>query len=139
MKIITILLIAISISAGAQAIGILEFAYGYHYCNCMPNDTQGLKNSAVSFEGLAKASGFEVNAGPNPASEWTSFNYVLPDNEAEGIVKISDISGKLIETFVVTGKQGQRVWDTRKIKQGVYLYTFTVNGISKSGKIVIGK
>jgi len=49
------------------------------------------------------------------------------------------VNGRIIETFVVSGTQGQMVWDTRKINNGVYFYTFEVNGLSKSGKIVIGK
>lgn len=127
--------------AAAQAKGILEFAYGYEYCNCLQSsDNLSLKSSGnVNYDALNQVYGAEIIVSPNPADQWTAFNYTLPDNETEGIVKISDISGKLIETFIIKGQQGQKIWDTRKINQGVYFYTFIVNGISKSGKIVIGK
>jgi hypothetical protein len=127
-------------TAGIQAKGILKFAYGYHYYNCINADTLGYKSSSsINFDGFNKVFGPDIEVKPNPAKEWTSFNFILPDNEIEGMIKISNVTGKIIETFVVKGTQGQKIWDTRKIKPGVYLYTFTVNGISKSGKIVISK
>jgi hypothetical protein len=127
-------------TAGAQAKGILEFAYGYHYCNCIDADSSGYKSSgSINYDAFNKAFGPEIDVKPNPASEWTTFNYTLPDSKTEGIIKISDVNGKIFETIVVSGIQGQKVWDTRKIQPGVYIYTFSVNGISKSGKIVITK
>ena len=127
-------------TAGAQAKGILEFAYGYHYCDCINADSSGYKSSGnISYDAFNEVFGPEIEVKPNPANEWTSFNYTLPDNETEGIIKVSDVSGKIIETFIVEGLQGQKIWDTRKVKQGLYLYTFTISGISKTGKIIITK
>ena len=140
MKTITILLITL-ITAGAQAKGILEFAYGYHYCDCLDvSDNSGYKSSGnINYDAFNKVFGPDVEVKPNPAKEWTSFNYTLPGNETEGVIKISDVTGKVIEIFTVEGQQGQKIWDTRRIKSGVYFYTFTVNGISQSGKVVISK
>ncbi|MCK9271339.1 MAG: T9SS type A sorting domain-containing protein [Bacteroidales bacterium] len=78
-------------------------------------------------------------ADPNPASDWVSFNYTLPDSEVEGFIKISDVNGKVIKTLTLSGMHGQKVWDTRKTDAGIYFYTFKVNGISKSGKVIISK
>jgi hypothetical protein len=58
---------------------------------------------------------------------------------AEGVIKISDVSGKLITAIPINGKQGQKIWDTREIKSGVYFYTLHVSGFKKSGKIVVSK
>lgn len=128
-------------TASSQSKGILEFAYGYEYCNCLNvSDTSGYKSSdVINPDALGKVYGFEVSVEPNPASDWVAFNYTLPDDKSEGVIKISDVSGKLITTLTISGKQGQKVWDTRKIKPGVYFYTLTINGISKSGKVVISK
>ncbi|RLD47929.1 MAG: hypothetical protein DRI88_04835 [Bacteroidetes bacterium] len=127
-------------TAGTQAKGILEFAYGYHYCNCINTDTSGMKSSeSFDFDDLNRVFGPKVEVYPNPANEWTSFNYTLLNDETEGVINITNVTGKLIETFVVKGQKGQKIWDPRKVKKGVYLYTFTTNGISKSGKIVIIK
>lgn len=127
--------------AGSQAKGILEFAYGYEYCNCLNlADTTGYKSSGkISPNDISEMYGFNVSAKPNPASEWIGFNFTLPYNQSEGIIKITDVSGKLITTLNITGNRGQKVWDTREIKQGIYFYTLMVDGISKTGKIVISK
>lgn len=81
----------------------------------------------------------DIQIWPNPAKEWTAFNYSLPYNVSEGTIKISDASGNVVESFIVSGLRGQKIWDTRNLKQGVYLYLFTVNGSTESGKIVIIK
>jgi hypothetical protein len=127
-------------TAGAQAKGILEFAFGYHYCNCINADSSGYKSSSKfnpnSFEQLL---GIEITIEPNPVNEWAAFNYKLPETHAEGTIKISDISGKIVEILPISGKQGQKIWDTRKIKPGVYFYTLNVSGFNKSGKIIVSK
>jgi hypothetical protein len=127
-------------TAGAQAKGILEFAYGHHYCNCVKGDTTGYKSSDnFNYNAFSKVFGPQVEVNPNPAGEWTTFNYSLPAKDSEAVIKISDVNGKIIETLIVSGTQGQKVWDTRKINNGVYFYTFEVNRFTKSGKIVISK
>ncbi|MEZ5199747.1 MAG: T9SS type A sorting domain-containing protein, partial [Bacteroidales bacterium] len=128
-------------TAGAQAKGILEFAYGYHYCNCLNvSDSTGFKSSGmINQEDLAKAYGLEVTTEPNPASEWVAFNYTLPYDKSEGTIKIIDTKGTYVTSFKVTGTQGQKVWDTRKVNSGVYFYTLSVGEFTRSGKIVISK
>ena len=76
---------------------------------------------------------------PNPAREWTTFDYQLPDDISKGVIKIIDVYGKIIETIAISGYQGQRIWDTRNIKSGVYFYNLNIEGFSKIGKIVISK
>ena len=128
-------------TAGAEAKGILESNYGHHFCDCLNIEgAEGLKSSGTINTGaFTEMFGADVEVRPNPASDWTTFNFRLPGKETKGTIEISDVSGKLIESFVISGNQGQKIWDTRKINEGVYFYTFTVNGISKSGKIVISK
>ncbi len=46
---------------------------------------------------------------------------------------------KTITNFTLNAQQGQKVWDTRSIKPGVYFYTLNVLEFTKSGKIVISK
>jgi hypothetical protein len=124
-----------------MARGILNFAYGFNYCDCIVNSDSSFMKSSKAFpsKSFDMMFGLEVTVKPNPAGEWTSFNYKLPYNSTEGIIEITDVSGALIERFTVTGKEGQKVWDTRNIKSGVYFYTINVSGNNKSGKIVICK
>jgi len=124
-----------------MARGILNFAYGFNYCDCIVNsDSSFMKSSKIfpskSFDMMF---GSEVTVKPNPACEWTTFNYKLPDNSSEGIIEITDVSGAIIERLTITGKEEQKVWDTRKIKSGVYFYSLNVSGNNKTGKIVICK
>jgi len=128
-------------TAGAQAKGILEFAYGHHFCNCLNvSDATGSKSSGmINLEDFAKAYGLEVTSEPNPASEWVVFNYTLPYDKSEGTIKIVDTKGAFVTAFKVSGIQGQKVWDTRKLNSGVYFYTLRVGEFVQSGKIVISK
>ncbi len=127
-------------TAGTQAKSILEYAYGYNYCNCISDNEAGYKSSnALNPDSFAQLLGIEITVEPNPATDWAVFNYTLADNNAEGVIKISDVSGKIITTLPVNGKQGQKIWDTRKIKSGVYFYTLNVSGFNKSGKLIISK
>jgi hypothetical protein len=127
-------------TAGLQAKGILEYAYGYHYCNCIGVDNSGYKSSNAFNPGaFEKLLGIEISVEPNPAKEWAVFKYSLPESSAEGVIKISDASGKLITTIPINGKQGQKIWDTREIRSGMYFYTLHVSGFKKNGKIVVSK
>jgi hypothetical protein len=128
-------------TAGLQAKGILEYAYGHHFCNCLNiSDMSGFKRSgSINPDDLAKLHGVEINAHPNPASQWVAFNYTLPANTYKGEIKIVDAKGAVITSFTVTGTQGQQVWDSRSVTPGVYFYTLSVGEFTKSGKIVINK
>ena len=90
-------------------------------------------------DSFKQISGISMTVKPNPAKQWTAFNYSLPETNSAGEITISDISGKTIETISIKGEQGQYIWDTRKINSGVYFYTFTVDGITETGKIVVSK
>jgi hypothetical protein len=54
-------------TAGVQAKGILEYAYGYNFCNCIEADESGFKSgkpfNQASFE---KLSGIEISVAPQP-------------------------------------------------------------------------
>jgi hypothetical protein len=128
-------------TAGTMARGLLESTYGYNFCNCLNvSDTSTYKSSSsFSYETFNKTNESTIEAKPNPASDWVAFIYILPNDDSKGIIKISDVNGKVIKTFTLSGLEGQKVWDTRKTDAGIYFYTFTANGISKSGKIVINK
>lgn len=126
--------------AGAEARGILESGYGYSFCDCINvEDNQGYKSTMIDPSFLSKAYGLKVTVDPNPAKNWTAFSYTIPDFESKGTIKIVDVTGKVIQVVEVEGHMGQYIWDTRGIPSGVYMYTFTVNGMVSSDKIVIQK
>ncbi|HBZ67603.1 MAG TPA: hypothetical protein DEO70_12265 [Bacteroidales bacterium] len=118
---------------------ILSQAFGLHYCNCPPQPgTITLKASKpVNPVLLAEAHGLTIGVAPNPASTWAAFNYVLAPGETNGLITISDNRGNTITTIPVTDNRGQKVWDTRQVSSGMYIYTLTCNGMSRTGKLVI--
>jgi len=126
--------------AGIQAKSILEAAYDHHYTNCPRLDsTAGYKNIRISMDALNQVYGLEISVKPNPAKQWAAFDYILPENKSKATITIRDVTGKTIEVLQVNGQQGQKLWDTRQIEHGVYIYTLKVAGLSKSGKIIISK
>ena len=120
---------------------MLEFAYGHHFCNCLNvSDSVGYKSSGmINPEDFAKAYGLEIRTEPNPANDWVAFNYTLPYDKSEGTIKIVDAKGTLVTSFLVTDTYGQKVWDIRNVKPGVYFYTLNVSGFNRTGKMIISK
>ncbi len=126
-------------SARGTAQNILTYAENTHFCDCMHSDdsTNAKMGGASLGNSLNRIYGLEITATPNPARVYVAFNYQLPESKPEGIISVSDMAGKEIQRFVVSGKQGQQVWDIRNVKSGVYLYTLTSGGLQKTGKVVI--
>jgi len=126
-------------SAKAISRNILSYSQNNQYCECMHfNDSTVLKIRGSSIIGsLNSAYGPKVIVNPNPAHTYTAFDYILQGEKPTGYIKITDASGKIIEQFSISGKQGQYVWDTRNVKTGLYFYTVSSSGMSKSGKLII--
>ncbi len=117
---------------------ILEFAYVYHYCNCLPvNDSSNMKSSNA-FAGTNETdNGLFVKATPNPARTWVTFDYTLPVYMENAVLRISNMKGEIKTTFNIDDRQGQIVWDIRHIEKGVYIYTLTTGSLNKSGKLIV--
>jgi hypothetical protein len=127
--------------ASVQAKSILEAVYN-EYCAVCPDveGTAGYKSNAIiNTDVLGKIYGLDIQVKPNPAKQWAAFDYTLPDNENTGSITIRNTSGSIVEIIAVSGKQGQKLWDTRNVISGVYLYTINSAGFSKTGKIVVSK
>lgn len=122
--------------AAMLAQSILEYAKDYHFCHCLAETNETLFKTGQIISTPIE-NGLTIYATPNPANDWVAFNYTLPVNSTDGILKITDMSGKLVEQFTVSNLQGQKVWDTRQIKKGLYLFTLQVGNASKQGKLVI--
>ena len=88
---------------------------------------------------LVKAYGMTIEVNPNPASIWAAFDYKLPEGETSAILIITEPNGKVIETIILTGNRGQKLWDTRHLSAGTYFYQMSCSGKSLSGKLVVFK
>ncbi len=113
----------------------------YYYSNCVEENYE-LPSSGNRVHRNPKASVKNeinnVSVGPNPALTYTTFSYSLQIDKA--ILVISDVSGKEIEHITLKNKEGQQIWDTRNINNGLYYYTVT-DGITKiaTGKVAVAK
>ncbi|OYT15439.1 MAG: hypothetical protein B7C24_13060 [Bacteroidetes bacterium 4572_77] len=85
-----------------------------------------------------------ISANPNPATHYVEFIYQLSEIDIEGIIIITDISGKQIKSFRIKDTKGaqaclagRQAWDTRKIPAGSYIYTLKTKYFEASGKLII--
>jgi hypothetical protein len=76
---------------------------------------------------------YSVKTYPNPATDYVLFEIEKP--LPLGNITISDITGRLVETVTLTGEK--TVWETDRVKAGVYLYHLQTLEGSTSGRILI--
>jgi len=122
-----------------MAENMLTAAFGKEYCNCVKSPQASLFASRPVNE---DSNGFEdkedwITVSPNPASEWLAFNYTMPLGNQSIVVTISNEQGKRVQSFSFTNKIGQKVWDTRSLSKGIYLYEARSGDKMLTGKIII--
>lgn len=93
--------------------------------------TTGIENRVVEKD--------KIKVCPNPASEYVVFEIIDNLNPEDINLTIVNSLGRKLKNVHPYLSGNKLVWDTRKTDSGIYFYTFTVNGISKSGKVVITK
>jgi hypothetical protein len=125
--------------AGAEAKGWLEHFYGEHFCYCL--NTNVVENkSATAFADpalWAEAMGLKISAEPNPANTWVAFDYELPIGQETALLSIKSVDGKPIAEYSIYGEIGQKVWDSRYIESGTYIYEIVCGEWKQTGKVVI--
>ncbi len=124
-------------AARSSARIILESFYGYNnYCDCLDrNENKSANANSKAFN--EQESPLSIKANPNPATHYVEFAYELSEIDKEGIIIITDINGKQIQSFTVKNTKGAQAWDTRKIPAGSYIYTLKTQYFEKSGKLII--
>jgi len=95
----------------------------------------GFEDTTVLHESLPGSGNLEVY--PNPADDWVAFNYKIPSYIDEAVLRITDIEGREIVKFRFDTERGQQLWDVRKVKSGIYLYTLEAGNNIKSGKLIV--
>lgn len=81
-----------------------------------------------------------LNVYPNPATDYVTFEYILPEYIEQSTIIITSITGKIIQEFDLKDIEGQLLWDTRAVENGIYFYALK-NGDKTltSGKVSIIK
>ena len=100
-------------------------------------DQNKLATANIDPNQFAEAMGLRIYAELNPATTWVAFDYELPVDNNQAMIIIKNTEGKQIATFKINNGYGQKVWDTRSLKSGTYIYEFVSGELKQTGKIVI--
>lgn len=118
--------------------------YAYHQCidNIQIDENQDKMKSTNFTNKSNKVNQKEYNqvtATPNPASIFVKFDWNLPLLKGNALLKISDLNGKILDQKIITTPKGQWIFDTRYIKNGIYLYEIKSEnqGIIFNSKLII--
>lgn len=117
---------------------ILEAFYGRdQYCDCLDDDGNKSANASLNNNFTEEESPLSIEASPNPASHYVEFTYQLSEIDKQGIIIITDINGKTIQTFTTKQEKGKQAWGIRNIPKGSYIFTLKTQYFEKSGKLMI--
>jgi len=72
---------------------------------------------------------------PNPANEYMIF--VLPENEKQNQLTITDIYGRIIKSIPIKEHQKQIKWNCKNIKSSVYFYKTEIHEKIYKGQILV--
>ncbi|HLG34019.1 MAG TPA: T9SS type A sorting domain-containing protein [Bacteroidia bacterium] len=104
-------------------------------CDYTPNN---FRTDGQNYADLDNQSSLHV--APNPAMDFTVFTYSLPSSEEQETLLITDISGRVINEFILSGKKGTITWNTKDISKGLYLFFIKGNSSPQTrGKILVNK
>jgi len=53
------------------------------------------------------------------------------------VLIIKNTEGIQVAQFIFNNETGQKVWDTRSLKSGTYIYKFNCDKLKQTGKVVI--
>ncbi|MCB0838598.1 MAG: T9SS type A sorting domain-containing protein, partial [Bacteroidetes bacterium] len=131
--------------ASAMAWNILCF--GYDLCKDYPPvaiESGGSARRAkptIDPQKFIRSQYYKLNVYPNPAGEYATFDWELVHLEGKAKLRIMDLYGREISSRLISSLEGQWIWDTRSIGNGIYLYELRDEDgeILNQGKIVIQK
>ena len=82
----------------------------------------------------------DLKVYPNPATDYVTFEYKLPEYVEQATLVITSITGKVVYEFDLKDIAGQILWDTRTIENGIYFYALKRGDKTlTSGKVSIMK
>ena len=63
-----------------------------------------------------------IKAYPNPATDYVTFEYQMPQFVENAQLTVTDLTGKVVKNIQLQADKGQILWDTRSVQNGLYLY-----------------
>lgn len=126
----------------SMAEAILDVLGEYSYTDCpILSTTIGSRGTYPSQEGQINGKDMElkVNLSPNPAANWISVEYKLPDGWSEASFVITNMLGIKNASVCLEGNQGCKVIDLTNMASGIYSCILRCGSFVKTEKLVITK
>ena len=126
----------------SMAAAILDVLGEYSYTDCpVLSTTIGSRGTYPSQEGQIWEKNMElkVNLSPNPAVNWISVEYKLPDGCSEASFVITNALGIKKASVCLEGDQGCKVIDLTNMASGIYSCVLRCGSFVKTEKLVITK
>lgn len=126
----------------SMAEAILDVLGEYSYIDCpVLSPTIGSRGTYPSKEGQIRGKDMElkVNLSPNPAANWISVEYKLPDGCSEATFVITNALGIKKASICLEGDQGCKVIDLTNMASGIYSCILRCGSFVKTEKLVITK
>lgn len=126
----------------SMAEAILDVLGEYSYTDCpVLSTTIGSRGTYPSQEGQIRGKDIElkVNLSPNPAANWISVEYKLPDGCSEATFVITNALGIKKASICLEGDQGCKVIDLTNMASGIYSCILRCGTFVKTEKLVITK
>jgi hypothetical protein len=118
-------------------VGISTIRYVFFDAN-NPSDTVCVNIDFDTYPlGIHNLTGASLSgAFPNPADNMVSFTYSVPQNSMAKVI-IRNVLGSIIKEVDITNNSGKLSLNTSEFADGVYFYTFLVNGNSQVTKKLV--
>lgn len=126
----------------SMAAAILDVLGEYSYTDCpVLSTTIGSRGTYPPQEGQIREKNMElkVNLSPNPAVNWISVEYKLPDGCSEASFVITNALGIKKASVCLEGDQGCKVIDLTNMASGIYSCVLRCGSFVKTEKLVITK
>ncbi|MBK5286527.1 MAG: T9SS type A sorting domain-containing protein [Bacteroidia bacterium] len=108
--------------------------FGYGLCD----ENSGGGGGRIAYDTRKVSTEADITTYPNPASTFAAIDWNLSKLDGVATIKITDAVGRMLEQREINKKQGEWIWDTRKIDNGIYFYEIKSNNKSLgNGKIII--
>ena len=86
---------------------------------------------------INKDLGLQIYLSPNPAANWITVDYILPDGYSEASLVITNAMGIEVANILLEGNRGSKVIDLTKAVSGVYGCYIQCGTFIKTEKIIV--
>jgi hypothetical protein len=127
------------IQTSSQELKFLAYEYDYSVIPYLTRTlVYSLPGGTTKVTSKAMAPAGPGNAYPNPASNQVYIPVHLPEGSGPGTLIVTNLQGRNVWNYPVSGSTGQVVFPTGNLSPGTYLYHIrTGNTRTETGKVVI--